>query len=353
MLLLNQPDTPDNALSSTGNIDTSHIYLSLKDKYQSNTEKALEVDFRSLLPWVKLGDQFTHLIHPYPAKLIPHIANFFINASVLAKKGDIVLDPFSGSGTVALEASLAGRTPHISDANPLALLISKVKTFNYNIDELTNALMDISGKAKRYKVAPEINVVNSSVWYSEFIKKKLEIILRAIMQLENNDIRDFFRICFSVTARKLSNADPAISVPVKLKCKPNFSENRNNQILKRLNWLNSVSVIDEFTTISLLNINRVRNANEFNKNRISAKITSHNVNDLSDHYDSNEKPSLIITSPPYGSAQKYIRSSSLSLNWLGFTEPENLIKLEDISIGREHAHSTGKKITMINYQINF
>jgi len=45
---------------------------------------------------------------------------------------------------------------------------------------------------------------------------------------------------------------------------------------------------------------------------------------------------LIITSPPYGSAQKYIRSTSLSLNWLGFTPPQGLRSLEEKSIGREH-----------------
>lgn len=45
---------------------------------------------------------------------------------------------------------------------------------------------------------------------------------------------------------------------------------------------------------------------------------------------------LIITSPPYGSAQKYIRSTSLSLNWLKFASPAALRTLEEKSIGREH-----------------
>lgn len=58
-------------------LDSSDIYLSLKNDFQL-TGETLEVDFRSLVNWVKLGDQFTHQIHPYPAKLIPHIANFFI-----------------------------------------------------------------------------------------------------------------------------------------------------------------------------------------------------------------------------------------------------------------------------------
>ena len=45
---------------------------------------------------------------------------------------------------------------------------------------------------------------------------------------------------------------------------------------------------------------------------------------------------LVITSPPYGSAQKYIRSTSLSLNWLKLASPSQLRTLEEKSIGREH-----------------
>lgn len=45
---------------------------------------------------------------------------------------------------------------------------------------------------------------------------------------------------------------------------------------------------------------------------------------------------LIITSPPYLGAQKYVRASSLSLGWLGATEKETLRQLEDQNIGREH-----------------
>lgn len=337
MLKIDEFQNPENLVQGKGIIDTSHIYLSLKEKYNKNGQMPLGVDFRSLLPWVKLGDQFTHIIHPYPAKLIPHIAYLFVNASVLLKKNEIVLDPFSGSGTVALEASLAGAIPHVADANPLALLISKVKTYNYNIDELTLSLMNISVNAKKFRTAPEIDIVNSSIWYSIEVKRKLEILLRAIKLVEHAEIQEFFQICFSATAKKFSYADPAISVPVRIKCKPTFNELRNESILKKLHWIHTASVIDEFVSISLSNIERIRSANLKNNKRKAASVISDNVNNLSSYYELNERPSLLITSPPYGSAQKYIRSSSISLNWLGFAGPKNLTDLESISIGREHA----------------
>jgi DNA modification methylase len=45
---------------------------------------------------------------------------------------------------------------------------------------------------------------------------------------------------------------------------------------------------------------------------------------------------LIITSPPYVGAQKYIRSSSLSLGWLDLAYNGHLRPLERLTIGREH-----------------
>jgi DNA modification methylase len=48
-----------------------------------------------------------------------------------------------------------------------------------------------------------------------------------------------------------------------------------------------------------------------------------------------ESVQLIITSPPYPGAQKYIRSSSLSLGWLGLCSTEDLRAFKAGIIGRE------------------
>lgn len=44
---------------------------------------------------------------------------------------------------------------------------------------------------------------------------------------------------------------------------------------------------------------------------------------------------LVITSPPYPGAQKYIRSSCLSLGWLGLCRSDELLKHKAQTIGRE------------------
>jgi hypothetical protein len=44
---------------------------------------------------------------------------------------------------------------------------------------------------------------------------------------------------------------------------------------------------------------------------------------------------LIIASPPYLGAQKYIRASSLNLGWLGLAKSNGLRSLEDQVVGRD------------------
>lgn len=55
----------------------------------------------------------------------PQLPNVFIRW--LTQPGDTVYDPFSGRGTVPLEAVLAGRQAYASDANPLATALSAAK----------------------------------------------------------------------------------------------------------------------------------------------------------------------------------------------------------------------------------
>lgn len=322
----------DNHISG---VDTSLLYEELRGQFKK-TGLPIEVSFRQLASWVTLGDQFTHQLHPYPAKLLPHIANFFIRSKIVRGKTGIVLDPFCGSGTVALEASLAGLSTFVADANPLAVLLTKVKTFPYDTEILRSELKTLASKSKKYRTASQIDIINPSFWYKKEHKQKLEIIARAISEIHDPDVKDFFRVCFSSVAKKISYADPAISVPVRLKQKDSFSKEVNKKISDRLNWIESLDVVSEFSHLCEQNIQRVTETNKYLPERKQAIHISNDARALSNILECDTRPSLILTSPPYGSAQKYVRASSLSLNWLGLASPKELSKLEGHSIGREH-----------------
>ncbi|HRI68108.1 MAG TPA: DNA methyltransferase [Polyangium sp.] len=66
-----------------------------------------------------------HGFHSYPARMHPLTARRLIEA--FSRSGDTVLDPFCGSGTVLVEARLAGRRAIGVDANPLAVRLATRK----------------------------------------------------------------------------------------------------------------------------------------------------------------------------------------------------------------------------------
>lgn len=66
-----------------------------------------------------------HALCPYFAMFPETFAEKWINE--LSRKGDVVLDPFSGRGTTAFQAMLLGRTPIACDVNDVAYCVTKAK----------------------------------------------------------------------------------------------------------------------------------------------------------------------------------------------------------------------------------
>jgi hypothetical protein len=67
-----------------------------------------------------------HGFHTYPARMHPATAAGLVRA--LSDRGSTVLDPFCGSGTVLVEAMIAGRRAVGTDLNPLAERLARFKT---------------------------------------------------------------------------------------------------------------------------------------------------------------------------------------------------------------------------------
>jgi hypothetical protein len=67
-----------------------------------------------------------HGFHTYPARMHPVTAARVVHA--LSDRGATVLDPFCGSGTVLIEAMIAGRRAVGTDLNPLAQRLARFKT---------------------------------------------------------------------------------------------------------------------------------------------------------------------------------------------------------------------------------
>jgi hypothetical protein len=108
-------------------------------------------------PGQKGGDEadraHVHGFHSYPARMHPAVAAGLIAA--FSSSGATVLDPFCGSGTVLVEAMVAGRRAVGTDLNPLAVRLARVKTTPLGSsvrDEMVSAAREIAALADERRV---------------------------------------------------------------------------------------------------------------------------------------------------------------------------------------------------------
>ena len=312
---------------------------SLIEQY-AKAEEPILVDFRKLVTGVTFGARATHLIHTYPAKLLPHIPYFFLSNNILSEPDDHILDAFCGSGTVLLESLLAGRNAYGIDANPLARLIAKVKTTRLDICALRKSATRLESRISSSPVYPPPDVINIDYWFYPHVIKQLSSIREAIERTRNQHFRDFYRVCFSNCVKKVSLADANMSVPVRLKAEKYPKGHKFRELAKRkLRRLKRVNVKKEFFKILSVNIKRLSSYVDLVPENVHAEIIGEDARKLSlqsTKPSNNYGVNLIITSPPYAGAQKYIRASSLGLGWLGMCKEQSLKNYESQNIGREH-----------------
>jgi DNA modification methylase len=78
---------------------------------------------------------YTHRYYRYPARFSPLFPRAAIEA--FTKPGDLILDPFMGSGTTLVEATALGRLAIGSDINSLAKFLARLKTTTLSENDLT------------------------------------------------------------------------------------------------------------------------------------------------------------------------------------------------------------------------
>jgi site-specific DNA-methyltransferase (adenine-specific) len=116
-------------------------------------------------PWWKLlAKRWGHVMHSmcsYMGMFPAALPRYFIEQ--FTEPGDIVVDPFSGRGTTALEACLAGRVGIGTDLNPLAALLTSAKVDPPSLDEalarITELEKSYARKAVTERAPPEIAAI--------------------------------------------------------------------------------------------------------------------------------------------------------------------------------------------------
>lgn len=252
----------------------------------------------------------THGFHSYPAMMIPQIARRLIEK--YSKKYDTILDPFCGSGTVLVESKILSRNVWGIDINPLALLLSKVKTtpispvileneFRNLINKIENDIRDLNFGLKDIEA---LKFHNIEYWFKTKVIKDLTIIKNHITSIEDKDIREFFLVPFSETVRLVSNTKSG--------------EFKLHRIPKNKLREYSPNTLLTFKNKTGRNIERMKEFYKEPDSKVWVKIldedTREKVGIPSESID------LVVTSPPYGDSRTtvaYGQFSRLSLEWLG------------------------------------
>lgn len=103
----------------------SHIGGPIEAHGSDGSDVTLATAAFDVTPSEEASRAHVHGFHSYPARVDPRTARRLVEG--LCRRGAAVLDPFCGSGTVLVEARLAGRTPVGIDANPLAVELAWLK----------------------------------------------------------------------------------------------------------------------------------------------------------------------------------------------------------------------------------
>ena len=276
----------------------------------------------------------SHNIHRYSGKFIPQIARSAIQ--LLTEPQEIVFDPYLGSGTTALEAILLNRKCIGVDINPLAILISKVKTTVLPVDELEefrgrliesvnifdDGQLSFSYYDHLYKgslSSPEDSERYADLWnkkwYQDHVLRQLIMIYDVIEGIPEEELRDIAKVAFSDILRKSSNASSKY---------PNVMYDKNHPEKK----LPLKSFIASFTDVinNLIDLSRRVGDTHYKCQIMLDNNTSLSLDD--------ESVDAIVTHPPYIAAVPYAEYGSLSLEWLGYSSKELDSKLTG---GKRHS----------------
>lgn len=276
---------------------------------------------------------YTHIYFKYPCRFIPEIPRFAINKYISDKPNAIIFDPFAGSGTTLLEANIKGYNAFGTEIDAIAKLITKVKTTALNDEQLhkTKCFYKDITEATIYKdsmkIIPKIN--NLEHWFIEENIDYLGKMLYAIEQIDDVDIKDFFKVCFISIIKKASNADdisPKPYVSSKIKKIPANPLKEFENIFNRY-----YEAIDSLSKLNISTYAKIIDGDALNFN-------------LKQNID------LAITSPPYINAFDYVRTLRLENLWLGTFNEEQLRDKKKEYVGTEQVKMAveEKELTILN-----
>jgi len=235
-----------------------------------------------------------HSIHPYPAKFISSIPRALIT-SLGVVPGTAVLDPFCGAGTTLVVAQELGIPSIGIDLNPIACLISRVKTTPLPSGGLTPTALRVAQVA--YPGGATVPPIpNVDHWFAEEVSASIAALVAQIDRVADPLMRDHLRLALSSIIVRVSKQE---------------SDTRYAAVEKAVS---ARSVRDQFlaacarleeTKAALPNITVPAHVRECDILAATPELIGREI-------------SLVVTSPPYPNAYEYWLYHKYRMWWLGY-----------------------------------
>jgi hypothetical protein len=261
-----------------------------------------------------------HSIFQYPAMMVPLVQRRLLGA-VLEARPDIqsVYDPFMGSGTSLVSGMHYGLNVYGNDINPLAVLISRVRTsrsVDFTVGAIAEQVTQQAWADGRDTI--ETSMINREKWFLPDVSLELSRLRRAIREREDLWVRRFLWVTLAETVRLTSNDRTST---YKLHARP------ASEIEKRA--LSPIAIFRDLAQKNAASFStfrrRLKEAKQLTGTEYvgetDARIgDTRNVKDCWGHAAPFD---LLMTSPPYGdnlTTVTYGQHSYLPLHWIDFKD---------------------------------
>lgn len=256
-----------------------------------------------------------HNLHPYPARFIADLPRALIRLFP-PREGSTVFDPFCGSGTTLLEAGRAGHDSLGVDLNPVATLISRVKTTRLVGDVAAMAIEIVERGLQEPVEIPSFPRLDH--WFKPEIQDAVARLAYQIDALGESAERDALRLSLSRILVRVSNQE---------------SDTRYAAIANEIRY---DDVFDYFAKSARM---VARSLDEEYGGLLPptgrSEVIQSDILALSPE-DVGEV-GLLVTSPPYPNAYEYWLYHKYRIYWLGWDPIE--VKRSEIG-ARPHYHGS-------------
>jgi DNA modification methylase len=291
-------------------------------------------------------------VHGYFTKQAYQVVHAYITN--FTKPGDLVLDPFGGTGVTAIEAMMIGRKAIHVDLNPLSVFFVKSLISPVPLNDLENSFEVVKGKFEKLRPKNLAEIEKALETYSypkgfrmpkgsdfEFLEQvfteqqlaELAILKHIILQEKNLKIRDILLLMFSSSLNKINLTYHASK---------GRSEGRGNSSIfamyryRKAPEPGQVDLLETFEAKlkKIVNAKReilpVINEQTIHKAQI-IKGTATKLDNIK-----TESVDYIYTDPPYGKKIQYLDLSIMWNAWLDLKVSEEDYELEAIEGGEHH-----------------